>query len=273
MIKALCAHEPAIRFGYERLRRTLDIDGVSLLDSVDTYLATYALWHGLDVAQVAKAYMDFSGQYAIDLKAFVESGKYPAEAGAVSSVDRRTYDIFLIVSVLTTPHRFSVMRHVVEAAAKGESALVFGVGSGLELALLHGQYTRVTACDLSVAPFVREQFPHVDFVEGDFFDEGVTPSYDSVYAVEVLEHVAAPYVLLEKLGCTVSPSGRLVVTTAANVPQFDHLANFPDDGEFPQKAEGMGLFVCDSARIPHDYRMQQVDAHNMFYLLGKETCQ
>lgn len=271
MIKALAKQEGAIRFGHERLRRSLDLAGVVLLEEVDAYLAAYALWHGLDAAQVAQAYMRFTRSYAEDLQKYATDGLYPAQAGTIRKVDRREYDLFLIVSVLTTPHRFELMLRMMECAVPGDSALVFGVGSGLELALLQGRHAKLTACDLSVAVFVREHFSGITFVEGDFFSSERPGTFDGIYAIEVLEHVPNPYELLRRLGACLPAQGRMIATTAVNVPQFDHVYNFSDDQEFPAQAASCGLAVLESARIPHDYRLQQVDAKNMFYLLGKEA--
>ncbi len=54
--------------------------------------------------------------------------------------------------------------------------------------------------------------------------------YDTIFAIELLEHLENPYEIMESFGRSLKKDGRLIITTARNVPQFDHLFNFTDEG-------------------------------------------
>ena len=86
---------------------------------------------------------------------------------------------------------------------------------------------------------------------------------------ELLEHLDQPYAFLADCRESLSPGGQLVVTTAANVPQFDHKYNFVPDDEFERRAALLGLAVEHQRVIPHAYPRTDISARNVFYVLKK----
>lgn len=266
MIERVAEHEPAIRFGHIRLMRGLSGTDAVLYAEVDAYLGEYLAGQGLSPRDAAVLYMEFAGRYQEDLKRFAKTGRYPAHGGIPQSLDRATYDVFLLVSILTTSHRFRVMAETARVCREEPGpVLVFGAGVGLEVLLAEQAGGRVTAWDRELSPFVRRRFPDAALHTDDFFAAGVDGQYPLVLAVEVLEHFADPEAVLLSLIGAAAPGGAVAVTTARNVPQFDHLHNFTDPPAFERRAVALGLDIEYKRVIPHDYRLMKVDADNVFY--------
>ena len=92
--------------------------------------------------------------------------------------------------------------------------------------------------------------------------------HDAVYAIELLEHLDDPYAFLKDCRDSLAPGGRAIVTTATNVPQFDHRYNFVSDEEFERRAADLGLRLEHKRVIPHDYARTQIVARNAFYVFS-----
>jgi SAM-dependent methyltransferase len=98
--------------------------------------------------------------------------------------------------------------------------LDLGCGSGHFSRRLKAHYeargwdvaTHLTAADIDLSGYGVPEVPavRVDLDEGLPFADG---SFDVIVAVEVMEHVAAPYVVLRDLHRVLAPGGRLVFST------------------------------------------------------------
>lgn len=90
-----------------------------------------------------------------------------------------------------------------------------------------------------------------------------------MYAIELLEHLDEPYAFMTDCCESLVPGGRLVVTTATNVPQFDHRVNFTSDEEFEERAVALGLRLEHKRVVPHAYPRTDIGARNVFYVFRK----
>ncbi len=259
---------PELGLQHRQVRAWAGEAGKALLQRLVAYAEAFIAASGMGAEEAAAGYRRFVGRYMRDLKAFAQNGKYPVQedAGAVDQVDRQAYELFLLMSPLVTWHRFSIMNQLEGLAIKDGPVLAIGVGVGLELEVAWPGGAAGEAWDLAVSPFVQTRHPEMAFRQG-YFSEPDGQRFRTIVAVELLEHLAEPYALLARLRDALAPGGRLVVTTARNVPQFDHLYNFDRPCEFEDRARTMGLVVERAVDIPHDYLFLRVDAGNVFYEL------
>ena len=226
------------------------------------YLEGYTAFNGITKETVLASYAATVRRYANDIRAFVQTGKYPLELKADQApLSRSDYDLFLILTILVTKHRCAVMEELAKFPATAK-ALVIGVGSGVELGFI-GAPDNSDAYDLYINQFARSAFPKWRFREELYRPVG--QHYGSIYAIELLEHLDQPYAFLADCRESLLPGGRLVVTTATNVPQFDHRFNFISDKDFEGRVETLGLVLNYKRVIPHAYPRTDIGARNVFY--------
>jgi SAM-dependent methyltransferase len=231
------------------------------------FLEDYAVFNGMSKEAVLASYAKTIRRYATDIRAFVASGKYPLQVNANQEpLSRTDYDLFLILTIIVTRHRCAIMEEISRIATAGKS-LVIGVGSGVELGFIQAAMGG-DAYDLYINPFARTAFPKWRFHEELYRPAG--DKYDAIYAIELLEHLDQPYTFLSECAASLSPGGRLVVTTATNVPQFDHRFNFTSDDEFRRRISELGLELESKRVIPHAYPRTEIAARNDFYVLTKK---
>jgi len=230
------------------------------------YLDGYAAFNNISKDAAISSYSGMVRQYFNDIRAFIKTGKYPLEIDGNGVLPPRSdYDLFLILTILATRHRCAVMEELTKFPARGK-ALVIGVGSGIELSFV-GAPEGGDAYDLYINGFARTRFPGWQFREEMHHPNG--RHYGSVYAIELLEHLDDPYAFLADCRESLSPDGQLVVTTAVNVPQFDHRVNFPSDDDFEARATGLGLALKYKRVIPHAYPRTDIGAKNVFYVFQR----
>lgn len=228
----------------------------------ENYLEGYTAFNKITRETVLSSYAETVRRYANDIRVFVETGKYPLELNREQPLlSRIDYDLFLILTILVTKHRCAIMEELTKLSV-ADNALVIGVGSGVELSFL-GHPRENDAYDLYVNPYARSAFPQWSFRE-ELYRPG-EKHYSAIYAIELLEHLEQPYEFLADCRESLLPDGRLVVTTATNVPQFDHRFNFVSDEDFESRAAALGLKVDYKHVIPHAYPRTNIGARNVFY--------
>ena len=224
-------------------------------------------FHGIGEARFVELTYAFLRRHLAHVRRFEETGAYPhALDGAIEPVDRMEYELALLLSTLTTAHRYRLLELVREEAGEGERAVVVGCGPGLELALLEGRYARTVGYDLEISPFVRHRQPTAKLRETEF--TGQEHDVDTVFLIELLEHVHEPFVLLGRAVDALAPGGRAVLTTVSNEPQFDHVVDF-EPGEVERFAADRGLEMVRHERIPHRTRRTERLPFNDFYVLRR----
>ncbi len=270
MIKELIQLDKSVKFQYTRVLNYAGQDYRYLLDSVDTYLAEYADYYKLSSDEILKRYFTFVDRYVSDLKVFEETGLFPFQIkdGEIFDIQRITYDIFLILSVLLQKHRFQIMKNINTAENNSDNCLIVGAGSGLEMLFLKDKFKNIDAYDINISDFCKHKYNELDLIE-EKYDSGCEKKYDSIYAIEMLEHLENPFEILADFRQSLKEDGRLIVTTVKNVPQFDHLYNFSDESEYETQLRNLGFAISHREVIKHNYVFFQVDAGNTFYILKK----
>lgn len=242
---------------------------VELFDLLVSFIDQYIGYHKLSPKAVAKSYKSFIRSYNKDARLFSETGKYPLELDANRAEPLRTdYSIILLLSTLLTAHRFRIMQLVRDTAIKDAKGLFVGCGPGLEIELLHKQIGKIVAYDLVLDDFLDVHFKDKVTFKADYFDGSGDEKYDCIYLIEILEHLIDPYELLEKCKRVLSAKGKIYLTTATNIPQFDHLYKFPKAHvDFDNRIKDMGLRIEMSEEIVHNYITKSIGSMNKFYIL------
>ncbi len=234
------------------------------------YLEEYAAFNKISPANAVDIYTAYITKYSRHCKEFIKTGKYPLENGDTSfSVSREEYDVVLLLSILFTAHRFRIMQLLQEQTIKADTALYIGLGSGLEIALTENSFKQMAGYDLSVNEFLFKKFPqhslHIELYTGQKQNY-----FDAVYLIELLEHLDDPYALLQVCYGSLKKRGRIYLTTATNIPQFDHLYNFPEDHSgFETKLQQLGFTVVYKETVAHQYLSIDLTPSNHFYVIEK----
>lgn len=236
------------------------------------FLQAYVDFNQIPPDKALAAYLEFNRRYILDIQAFIATGKYPLEADPqLREMARTDYDLALLISILVMPHRAAIMEEIAKASVAGK-LLVIGVGSGVELGFIHSSQGG-EAYDLYINPFARKAFP-----QWNFHEEWYRPSssgYGTVFAIEILEHLADPYAFAADCRDSLAPGGRFITTTASNVPQFDHCYNFVSDEDFEGRLAALGFEMETKRVIPHEYGLMNIraknpcPARNVFYVFRK----
>jgi hypothetical protein len=269
MITELASLDKVIGFQRRVLVESLTPEQIGLYHKIDNYLDQYVDFYKLDSQGVLDRHRMFVEQYSKDLSEFEKTGRYPYEINSsYTPVDRITYDIALIVSCLLVSHRFLIMYEISKYTECGENALFVGVGTGLEIALIEESLEKFDAYDLSISEFAKDKYKKGNLLEA-LFEGGKKKRYDTVFCIELLEHVENPYHLLSVLYDSLNPSGNLLATTAKDIPQFDHVVNFTNEFEFEDKISGIGFSIINNKLLKHNNLFSKVDSNNIFYHLKK----
>jgi len=252
---------------YENLPNEIKTD--KLYNHIQSYLEKYASLNNISAETAVDIYTNFIKTYNKHCKHFIKYGQYPLENEIISfSINREHYDIVLLLSVLFTSHRFRIMQLIYQKGHSGR-ALFIGLGPGLELSLTKENLKEVHAYDLSANKFISSEFSDIQLYLELY--EGKNENYfDAVFMIELLEHLLDPYMLLEKCCKSLKKGGEIYLTTATNIPQFDHLYNFPKDhSNFEARIKQLGCVVKYKEVIPHDFLAIEIQACNHFYTLVK----
>ncbi len=246
-----------------------DIKRDQLYQKIIHYTEKYILFNKIDPEKVIDIYSNFIGEYNKHCKLFISSRKYPLENGTKTfSITREEYDIVLLLSVLFTPHRFRIMQLLNEKNIS-ERSLFIGLGPGLELSITRPHIKEIHAYDLSISKFLSSEFSSVQFHE-ELYNGQKQNYFDSVYLIELLEHVKDPFTLMEICFRSLKKGGKAFLTTATDIPQFDHLYNFPKDhGNFEEQMKQIGFSIQNKEMIPHNYLTMDLKPCNHFYTLKK----
>ena len=243
-----------------------------LYDVLVKYTRDY-LEESSDPSVSEEIYLSFIRSYNKDMKIFAKTGKFPLAIDEYRSPPSRfEYDIILLFSCLFSEHRFRIMQLLDQKSSIANCGLFIGCGPGLEIELVKNNFQKLYAYDLSINEFLLDKHPSVHFNETYFTGENDDLRYDSIYMIELLEHLREPYILLEKCQKVLSEKGKIYLTTATNIPQFDHLYNFEaSHQDFEKKIQNIGLSISFMEEIPHQYITLDIGAKNRFYILEKES--
>lgn len=254
---------------HDRLKTSEHYDE-ELFGRLDSFTNQYLEYHQLDIAEAGKHYISFIKSYNKDLRAFAKEGKFPLEIDPDrQGPGRIPYNIILLFSCLFNPHRFRIMQIIDQQVEQADNGLFVGCGPGLEIDLIASKLGSAVAYDLVLDDFLAKQFDAVDF-RNYYFDGSEAEKYQTVFLIEILEHLSDPYELLTNCANVMEQGGKIHLTTASNIPQFDHLYNFPvDHTEFDNKVSALGFDISFSEILLHHGMTQDVAAQNKYYIITK----
>ena len=241
-----------------------------LYQKISEYTEAYISAEGKEQVSPDKAYFGFIRSYNKDMKAFVETGKYPLEINPErEALNRFEYNIILFFSCLFTPHRFRIMQLIENKSLDVENGLFIGCGPGLEIELVKSKLKNLHAYDLTMDDFLFGKHPNVTFKQEYFDGKNSAQKYEAIYLIELLEHLDEPYQLLEICKTALADNGKIYLTTATNIPQFDHLYNFESDhSDFEKQIADLGFKIELMEDIPHGSITVNVGAKNRFYIVS-----
>lgn len=233
-----------------------------------TFFDSYIQFHQLELNYIIEVYLKFLKKYKNDCIEFVKTDKYPyllsQDEGVIS---RQDYDLVLILSTLLTEHRFQIMENVY--CTNCNDTLVIGIGPGIELLFINGG-KNIDAYDLEISDWLKKCFPSINFFE-KIYSKKVKKKYNTIYLIELLEHLENPYNLLEDCFESLYKNGELRLTTATNIPQFDHKYNFElSHIHFEKKLNEMGFYIKNKAVIKHKLKNNKFDSYNHYYTIIKK---
>jgi len=242
-----------------------------LYQQLADYTDKYIHYHQLSSKSVTQYYLNYIREYNQDVRQFEATQQYPLAINANRKAPERVaYDIVLLLSTLLTKHRFRIMQLLNDKSKGGARGLVVGCGSGLELALLADQFQQIVAYDLAMASFLPTFFNKKIQLRKVNFEGRGKQKYDYIYLIEILEHLDNPYQLLAKCQKVLKSNGKIYLTTATNIPQFDHRFNFEEDHRsFENHLKKMGFKVEFSEVIEHEYITKSIQSMNKFYILSQ----
>lgn len=252
---------------YDNLPEEIKTD--KLYSYIKTYVEKYAVFNNINPEKAIDIYTNFITVFNRHCKQFIKTGKYPAEnANENIAFTREEYDMVLLLSILFAPHRFRIMQ-LLNQQQFAEKALFIGLGPGLELALTKQNYKEIHTYDISVNKFLQSEFPGIE-INAEFYTGQKQDYFDAIYLIELLEHLDDPFKLLQICKESLKKSGKVFLTTATDIPQFDHLYNFPIDHiYFEEQVKQMGFSIVSKEMIVHNYLTMDIKPFNHFYILER----
>ena len=253
---------------YENLPE--EIRSAELYNEIISYIAKYSQYNNLSSEELNSSYSSFIAAYNKHIKSFCRTGKYPFEEELPGKVSfsRIEYDVALLLSVLFTKHRYRIME-LLNKQPFAEKALYIGIGPGLEISLTRTKHSDKHAYDLTVNDFLLKEFHDVNINKTLYTGQNEN-YFDVIYLIELLEHLNDPFELLKICYRSLKTGGRIALTTAVDIPQFDHLYKFRnDDDQFVNELRAMGFEVTYNEIIPHNYLTLPIRSSNRFYEIQK----
>lgn len=270
-IEEIARLDASCDFQQSRLRRSLTESELALYDYIDRYLRDYCKFCQLSAADVLAARERFTSRYQKDLLNYEAHGKYPYQLGIPPlGITRAEYDLVLILSFLIEKHRFRIASWL-SGKIPGEDVLCVGVGPGVELGIIAefqpSGARRILGYDVDVSEFVARRYAS-SVRRGYFSPDGM--EYDDILLIEILEHLADPEDLLRSASRALKPHGRMILTTAIDIPQFDHLYNFVP-GEIVSLLSRSDLDVEELIAVEHVLNIRKVSSANELVIARKPS--
>lgn len=217
-------------------------------------------------AHLARRYSERCAVLAQLQKRFDERGVYEASSLAqVPPLDGEDYRRALLLSIVTTLHRFEVMQRLDEFLRLPNAAprelLSIGFGSGYEIyrarMLCPGHKVTAFDTDRDALAYARDFLTHVG-VSADGLRSAAFPTraaepgehrdaYGKIIVSELLEHLEDPAVLLDSVRAALHPRGHAYLTMAINLAQEDHIFLYRSADEARAQVAAAGL------RIGHEW--------------------
>jgi len=263
-------HDDYLKKNYDNIINSNDCD-VEMVCQIENFFIDYINYYKMNAADIIERYNNFLNRYKFDLINFISSGEYPYEIKDNNySIDRKTYDIALMISTINNQHRYKIMDLLKRSSEViSGRVLIVGLGSGLEIDFFDDKNIILDAYDMNVSDFIFQKYQNRHNIIQDEF-RGTNNKYDAIFAVELLEHLYEPYTFIKLCKKSLNENGLLFTTTATNLPQFDHVFNFKDDKYFLDQIKKSKFSIIKKFEIPHDIRSDRIDIRNTWYTLKKK---
>lgn len=194
---------------------------------------------------------------------FEKCGEYQqSKYSEVKKIPEKRYKIALLLSFVTTNHRFEILEELVKfiekISTKKPNILSVGFGTGYEVKLTYDNVSecKIEAFDkskgsLKYASSLLSYFGYGD----DCLRRGLFPleneqgvgnfegKYDRIILCELLEHLENPLAALKNSNVALKPGGKIFVTFAINIPQEDHVYLYPNINDAKQQIVEAGLTI------------------------------
>jgi SAM-dependent methyltransferase len=272
MLNDILAQDKRLAIANHRLRSAF-AEYASVHALIDQHLQAYANFYQLGIETIVAHYNRFAQIYAKHLETFQENGLYPCEYRDNTRVDKMSYDIALILSCVTNTARYEIVHHLAENIKQldQQKVCVIAAGAGIELALIqqYVNHLQVTAYDLAIDDFVKKQFGLFTLKQENFLAADLAEPFDIMLAIELLEHIHHHENLLQKALQSLKKGGRLICTTATNMPQFDHVYNFRDVELFKTQVIKTGFTIIEHRQFRQRHAFHAIEAMNDWFVLEK----
>jgi SAM-dependent methyltransferase len=256
------------KFQSSRIIRKLNGEQLKLYEYIDDYLREYCEANDLDCGDVLKIKDKFSRHYIKDLNNFEKYGKYPYELkGNKFTLTRIEYDVILIVSFLLEKHRFEIAYWLASQEFEG-NILSVGVGPGVELGIIIeylGCKVTLIGYDLDVNDYVLERYHGA--VKKEYFHPD-SKRFDTVLLIEIVEHLSNPHALLKDAISVLDKDGQILLTTAIDIPQFDHLYNFKSK-QIVKMLGDRGVTCLEFKVVNHIQNVETVSSKNELVIAAR----
>ena len=268
MIEEILKIDRSLRIAWKNFEKDIGLYGV-----LEGYINDYLLDTGLSAKEVIIKYFSFLQDYMDCCYTYQKNGKYPFQYREIKDYERVHYDIALLLSPIVAEHRYKIIKHLYTTNfSDGEEILIVGLGSGIEMDIIlkstHETKLNIDAYDMSIGQYVKERFKDlVTLFEAKF--EGNKDKYDSIIAIELLEHLPDPIAFLKDCSNSLVKGGRCMVTTSTNMPQEDHLFNFEDLKRFEKDCQNIGLEIVFKDDIVHKSSFSSIGSKNTWYTFTK----
>jgi len=197
----------------------------------------------------------------------------------------------LAISLYLWPSHLEIHRFFAETLPLDQRGNYLEIGPGhgsfLMTAMRNASYDSFTGIDISDTSiaqtkavldyFEPEHAERCTLLVQDFHaTDRQRGSFDAIVMGEVLEHVEAPGLFLDKIHELAKPSSYIFMTTCVNAPQIDHIYLFRHLSEVADLISNHGLSIVRSKAIPYEGKtLQQCVEHslpiNVAYVLSKDT--
>ena len=192
---------------YDNLSDT--IKASSLYGELSDYLQDYLTENKISAGNAIDTYSKYITAYNQHCKTFIKTNSYPIQNGDYAfTLFREEYDVILLLSTLFSAHRFRIMQLVVEQSKPEQNGLYIGAGSGVEIALTKHNYKEIFAYDLSVNKYLFRKFKDIQLKEELYKGQKIN-YFNSIYLIELLEHIEDPYGLIKICHGSLTPRGKI----------------------------------------------------------------
>ena len=268
MIDELKKKDRFIKLQSNQLLEKLNSKEIILYKEINIYFSDYVNFYKIPANEIIKIHNSFVQNYLEDCKKFFLTKDYKIARDKNYKLDRKQYDIILILSCLLLPHRFNILNELVNFNFKDKKnkTLFIGIGSGLEIFLLRDKIRNYEAYDINISSFVKKKFK--DKINQKLYTYKKNLYY-YIFAIELLEHLEQPFKMLDELYKSLYKNSILFTTTAKNIPQFDHYYNFTNKKKFEEKIKIIGFKILSKKILRHSGLKNNLNSNNILYKLKK----